>query len=268
MKAILVSGGNRGIGREICRQLDEMGHRVILCSRDLEKGLTVAQTMSGKVTVKQLDVTSEESVLKLFGAIESEFGKLDVLINNAALGESTHEKEDSPVLGAKNFLEKNIYGVRQINKVLVPLLRKAGLVAEKKNVTNVSLEHVKKIMETNFYGPWRMIQFFVPLLTKSDDPRIINVSSGMGELIDLAGDSPAYRISKTSLNALTIMFARELSEKGISVNALCPGWVKTDLGGPNATREVIQGADTAVWLATEKTIPTGKFFRDRKIINW
>eukprot|EP01008_Symbiontida_sp_HLA12_P001765 NODE_2950_length_435_cov_0.666667_g2926_i0.p1 GENE.NODE_2950_length_435_cov_0.666667_g2926_i0~~NODE_2950_length_435_cov_0.666667_g2926_i0.p1 ORF type:complete len:133 (-),score=13.09 NODE_2950_length_435_cov_0.666667_g2926_i0:37-408(-) len=123
-------------------------------------------------------------------------------------------------------------------------------------------------MATNLYGPWRMIQFFTPLLIKSDDPRIINVSSGLGEWKDLAGDYPAYRILKTSLNALTIMFARELKDKGVKVNAMCPGWVKTDMGGPNAPRNVSQGADTAIWLATEKAIATGKFFRDRKEISW
>jgi len=94
------------------------------------------------------------------------------------------------------------------------------------------------------------------------------VSSGRGELKGLSGDYPGYSLSKASLNALTIMFSNELKSKGIKVNAMCPGWVKTDMGGPNAPRDVSQGADTAVWLATETEIPTGKFFRDRKEIDW
>lgn len=268
MKTILVTGGNKGIGREICRQLDALGHKVILCTRNPEKGWEAAAGMSGNIDVKTLDVTSEDSVVALYEYVESAFGKLDVLINNAALGEFTLDKEENKARGVKDFLEKNILGMRQVNRILVPLLRKAGILSENQTVSNVAFEHVKTIMETNVYGPWRMIQFFAPLLMKSDDPRIINVSSGMGEIKSLAGDYPAYRLSKTSLNALTIMFAGELHDKGIRVNAMCPGWVKTDMGGPNAPREVSEGADTAVWLATEKEIPTGKFFRDRKEISW
>ncbi len=113
-----------------------------------------------------------------------------------------------------------------------------------------------------------MIQAFIPLLQKSDEGRIINMSSGMGELNSLSSDYPAYRLSKSSLNVITIMLSQELSAKGIIVNAICPGWVKTDMGGPDAPGEVSEGADTAVWLATEKEIPNGKFFRDRKVIDW
>jgi NAD(P)-dependent dehydrogenase (short-subunit alcohol dehydrogenase family) len=123
-------------------------------------------------------------------------------------------------------------------------------------------------METNLYGAWRMIQVFVPLLEKSDDARIINISSGLGELGSLTGEYPAYSASKAALNAMTIMFASELKKSVIRVNAVCPGWVKTDMGGTDAPLEVAQGADTAVWLATEPGIPTGRFFRERKEISW
>ena len=144
----------------------------------------------------------------------------------------------------------------------------AGISTGRKVAKNISLESVKYIMETNFYGAWRMIQVFIPLLLKSDDGRVINMSSGLGELKSLSGEYPGYSLSKSSLNALTIMFSNELKKTGIKVNAMCPGWVKTDMGGPNAPRNVTEGADTAVWLATEKEIPSGKFFRDRKEINW
>jgi NAD(P)-dependent dehydrogenase (short-subunit alcohol dehydrogenase family) len=268
MKTVLVTGGNRGIGLEICRQLDKLGHTVILGSRDLEKGLAAARSLSKNVFVRQLDVTNEDSILGLFESVKAEFGRLDVLINNAGIGEHPEENKSSLLARTKNYMEENIYGMRQINKVIVPLMRKTGLAPQRNNAEDIPLALVKQVMETNFYGPWRMIRVFIPLLMKSDDARIINMSSGMGELKSLTGFYPAYSLSKASLNALTIMFSNELNAKGIKVNSMCPGWVRTDMGGPNAPRNVSQGADTAVWLAIEKGIPTGKFFMDRKEIDW
>lgn len=267
MKTILVTGGNRGIGFEICRQLDVPGNTVILCSRDLEKGKAAAATLSKNVVVRQLDVTSEYSIEALFGHVEADFGKLDVLVNNAGVG-SNYKKQENPIIGGvKKVIETHVPGVGKAVRTTGSLLRKAGLFPEK-NVSSVApLEIVREIMEINFYGPWRMIQAFIPLLEKSGDPRIINMSSGMGELKNLDGKYPGYRLSKASLNMLTIMFSNELKDRGIKVNAMCPGWVRTDMGGPNAPRSVSQGADTAVWLATE-TVVTGKFFRDRSEINW
>ena len=268
MKTVLVTGGNRGIGLEICRQLDELGHTVILGSRDLEKGKEAARSFSDNVIVKQLDVTNEESIQKLFEFVKNDFGKLDVLINNAGLG-ARHEGHENAILyGVKNIMETNFHGAWRMVQKFTPLLRKAGIGAQRKGARNISLMSVKHLMETNFYGAWRMMQIFIPLLLKSKNGRIINMSSGMGELKSLSGDSPGYSLSKSSLNALTIMLSNELKEKGIKVNAMCPGWVKTDMGGSNAPRHVSQGADTAVWLTTEKKIPTGKIFRDRKEINW
>jgi len=268
MKIVLVTGGNRGIGLEICRQLDEQGFTVILGSRDIEKGKEAAGPFSENVIVKQLDVTNEESIRNLFKFMKTDFGKLDVLINNAGIGEIQYVTKNGVLARAKNFMETNLYGVRQMTKIIIPILRKAGIVAQRNGAGNISLASVKQVMETNFYGPWRMIQVFIPLLMKSEDGRIINMSSGMGELKSLSGDYPGYSLSKSSLNALTIMLSNELKGKRIKVNAMCPGWVKTDMGGPDAPRHVSQGADTAVWLATEKEIPTGKFFRDREEINW
>ena len=268
MKTVLVTGGNRGIGLEICRQLDELGYKVILGSRDLEKGKEAASPFSENVIVKQLDVTNEESMKNLFEFVKTDFGKLDVLINNAGIGAQHEGHKNSTLTSMKNIMATNFSGAYRMVQKFTPLLRKAGIVAQKKGAGNVSLMSVKHIMETNFYGAWRMIQIFIPLLQKSENGRIINMSSGMGELKSLTGDYPAYSLSKSSLNALTIMFSNDLKGKGISVNAMCPGWVKTDMGGLNAPRHVSQGADTAVWLTTEKKIPTGKFFRDRKEINW
>jgi NAD(P)-dependent dehydrogenase (short-subunit alcohol dehydrogenase family) len=268
MKIILVTGGNRGIGFEICKQLDAPGHLVIMGSRDFEKGKLASASLSSRVLVKQLDVTDESSILNLHGFVRDEFGRLDVLINNAGLGASSFGNKKSALKKAKDLIEEHIPVVRNITRKVVPALQNAGMISRHGMANGVPLDEVKRIMETNLYGAWRMIQVFQPLLGKSEEGRVINLSSGMGALDSLAGDYAAYRLSKASLNALTIMFSKDLKEQGIRVNAMCPGWVKTDMGGPNATRPVSQGADTAVWLATEKQIPTGKFFRDRAEINW
>lgn len=267
-KIILVTGANRGIGKEICRQLALMGHQVIMGSRNLDKGIEASGEMKGNIKVQQCDVTSDESIAGLFEIVKSTYGRLDVLINNAGLGAAEFQKRDSGLARVKDLVESGIPGIRKLTRVMTPVLRNTGIISKKENPANVPIENVKQIMETNFYGPWRMIQTFLPLLEKSNDGRIINMSSGMGELNSLKGDYPAYRISKSSLNALTMMFANELKSRGINVNAMCPGWVKTDMGGPDAPRTVEQGADTAVWLATADQIPTGQFFRDRSRIDW
>jgi len=268
MKTVLVTGGNRGIGLEICRQLDELGHIVILGSRDFQKGEEAAASLSKNVIVKQLDVTNEESIRNLFAFVNNDLGKLDVLINNAGIGVYPSGNKNSVSSRVKNFMEENFHGAWQTVKTIKPILQKTGMVAKNQGAEDIPLVNVKQLMETNFYGPWRMIQVFIPLLGKSKDGRVINISSGLGELSSLTGIYPAYSLSKASLNALTIMFSNELKDQGIKVNAMCPGWVKTDMGGPDAPRNVSQGADTAVWLTTESVIPTGKFFRDREEISW
>jgi NAD(P)-dependent dehydrogenase (short-subunit alcohol dehydrogenase family) len=266
MKTILVTGGNRGIGLEICRQLNDLGHKVILCSRDINKGLVAAQQLSNRTIVHQLDVTDEDSIQSLFESVKNEFCKLDVLINNAGIG--ARDWRDNPESKMKSMLKKDFRGIWKMIKASKPLLERMGFAGSRVNAGNVDLWRARHMMETNFYGPWRMIQVFLPLLGESNDARIINISSGMGQLETLDNILPDYRMSKASLNALTIMFSNELKNIGIKVNAVCPGWVKTDMGGPDAPRSVKEGADTAVWLATEENIPTGKFFRDRQIINW
>ena len=263
MRTVLVTGANRGIGFEICRQLDELGFQVILTSRNLEKGLKASITLSENVIVKQLDITNDDSIAKLFEYLNSEIGKLDVLINNAGVGEG--RQNNTIISGIKSRLHKNFLGLYQMAR---PLLRKVGVTSQSPRAVNVLLDDVRKIMDTNLYGAWRMIQVFAPLLSKSDDGRIINISSGMGELKTLTGYYPGYSLSKASLNALTIMFSNEFADSNITVNAMCPGWVKTDMGGPDALRSVGEGAETAIWLATEQHISTGSFFRDKQEISW
>ena len=128
------------------------------------------------------------------------------------------------------------------------------------------LDDAKRTLETNLFGAWRLAQAALPLLRASDDGRIVNVSSGAGQLDDMQGGYPAYRISKSGLNALTRILAAE--ERGVRSNALCPGWVRTDMGGSGASRSVAEGADTAVWLATDTEVGSGGFYRDRTPIPW
>jgi NAD(P)-dependent dehydrogenase (short-subunit alcohol dehydrogenase family) len=148
------------------------------------------------------------------------------------------------------------------------LINNAGIISSKQGVVEANLTEVKEILETNFFGPWKLSQLMFPLLKKGKKPHIINISSGMGELFPLNSNYIGYRFSKTFLNRLTLLLAEELKPVGIKVNAMCPGWVRTDMGGKDATRSVAKGAETAVWLASNDDTPTGKFFRDRKVIEW
>jgi NAD(P)-dependent dehydrogenase (short-subunit alcohol dehydrogenase family) len=227
-RVALVSGANRGIGREIVRQLTERGITTILGSRDEEKGRAAAEGIDGDVRVRQLDVTDEKGIAQLARDVEEEFGRLDVLVNNAGIS-----------------IDGGQRGV------------------------DADLDVVRETLEMNLFGAWRLCEAFVPLMQRNRYGRIVNVSSGMGALNDMGGGSPAYRVSKTSLNALTRILASELRGTGILVNSVCPGWVQTDMGGSGASRAIEEGADTPVWAATlPNNGPTGSFFRDRRQIPW
>jgi len=266
MKIALITGGNRGIGFEVCRMLDEVGWKVILGTRSLPKGQKAARKLSNNVIVRQLDVCDDTSVKNLYRFIRNELGRIDVLINNAGVG--ANSQDNVFIAGIKQKIKKHLRGIYLQTKRLQPFLKDKRLFTENIRAQDVSLERVKSIMETNFYGPWRMIQEGIPLLLKSSDPRIINVSSEMGALHSLTGLYPGYSLSKTSLNALTILFSNELKLSGIKVNAVCPGWVRTDMGGLDAPKSVHEGADTIVWLATEPEMKSGKFYKDRREIQW
>jgi len=227
-RVALVSGGNRGIGLEICRRLADGGVAVILGSRDEESGREAAKNLSANIVVHQLDVTDERGVDRLATFVEEEFGRLDILVNNAGIS--------------------NDHGQRGIN---------------------ADLDRVREALEANLFGAWRLCSMSIPLMLRGGYGRIVNVSSGMGALEDMGGGSPGYRVSKTALNALTRILASELRGSGVLVNSVCPGWVRTDMGGSSAPRPVEEGADTPVWAATlPKGGPTGGFFRDRRPIPW
>jgi NAD(P)-dependent dehydrogenase (short-subunit alcohol dehydrogenase family) len=227
-RVALVSGGNRGIGLEVCRRLAEEGLTVILGSRDEQRGREAAAGLAGEVAVRQLDVADAGSVERLAASIESDFGRLDVLVNNAAIS------NDEGQSGAE-----------------------------------ADLDRVREALEANLFGAWRLCEAAIPHMRRERYGRIVNVSTGLAALEDMGGGSPAYRISKTSLNALTRILASELRGSGILVNAVNPGWVQTDMGGQNANRTVEEGADGVVWAATlPNNGPTGGFFRDRRYVAW
>lgn len=229
----VVTGANRGIGFEICRQLaSRTDVRVVLTSRDEAKGKVATRKLRAEgrdVDYCRLDVTSERCISSLRSFLEDTYGRCDILINNAGILIDPH---------GSRFLDSRA-------------------------------DTYRGTLETNLLGPLQLAQAVVPLMKSDGYGRIVNVSSGQGQLSDMGAGTPAYRISKAALNALTRILAAELKGSGILVNSMCPGWVKTDMGGPGAPRTVEQGADTAVWLATlPDTGPTGGFFRDRKRIPW
>ncbi len=230
MKTALVTGANKGIGREVARQLARKGFHVFVGARNRDAGRKAADEIvkaGGKATFLEIDIADNGSVT----AAAREFAKiadqLDVLVNNAGI-----------------------------------------MVDGDDAILKISDELFRKTIETNTLGPLRVTRAFAPLLAKSKAPRVINVSSGGGQLTGGAdGWSPAYCISKTALNGVTSQLATALPK--FAVNSVCPGWVRTDMGGRNATRSVEEGADTIVWLASDAPQElTGKFLRDRKEIPW
>jgi NAD(P)-dependent dehydrogenase (short-subunit alcohol dehydrogenase family) len=156
------------------------------------------------------------------------------------------------------------------NDSLDVLINNAGIYSDKNvSILTISREQLVETFQTNTFGPIKVTQAFLPFLKRSEGAQIINISSGYGEIGGLSYQVPSYCLSKLTLNGVTIMLDQALRSEGIAVYVVCPGWVRTDMGGANAARSVEEGADTAVWLATNgsKTL-SGKFFRDRKVIGW
>ena len=167
--------------------------------------------------------------------------------------------------------EDTIFGARERIESgagrLDALVNNAGVYGDPVGAADYDLDRAHEVLEVNTFGPWRLIEAFLPLLRGSDAPRIVNISSGAGQLSDMNGGRAAYRVSKAALNALTRTLASD--ERWVKVNTMCPGWVRTDMGGAGAPRSVEEGADTAIWLATlPDDGPTGGFFRNRKPIPW
>jgi NAD(P)-dependent dehydrogenase (short-subunit alcohol dehydrogenase family) len=223
----LVTGANRGIGREVARQLAERGYTLLLAARDAEKAAGAAAELvredAGDVRALTLDVSDPASIAAARERVGADPGKLDVLVNNAGIG------SDFGVSG-----------------------------------TAPDWDAIQRALDTNFYGAYRTSVAMLDLLRASPHPRIVNVSSGMGGVAEMGGWSPGYRVSKAALNATTRILSTELREEGLLVNSACPGFVATDMGSPmGAQKPVEEGAAGIVWLATlPDDGPTGGFFRD------
>jgi NAD(P)-dependent dehydrogenase (short-subunit alcohol dehydrogenase family) len=227
----LVTGANKGIGLEVCRQLAQRELIVILTSRDTQAGAHAVKLLDQDglaIQYHQLDVADDESVARVKDYIQEQYGRLDVLVNNAGV-----------------FLD------------------------QKNSPLTIPLDVIRETMEVNYYGALRMCQAFIPSMIQAGYGRVINVSSGMGSLTEMGSGSLAYRTSKAALNAMTRVLATEAKGKDLKVNTMHPGWVRTDMGGNSATRDVKEGADTIVWLATlNQDGPSGGFFYDRKPMAW
>ena len=229
-RTALVTGANRGIGLEVCRQLAAKRYRVILTARDRGNGERAAATLrtDGEVIAATLDVTDGQSIRALAADLDRGGIAVDVLVNNAAV-----------------------------------------LIGESRPVLQTTVDDLRDTFETNLFGAVAVSAAFVPGMIARGYGRVVNVSSQAGQLSSMSTYAPAYSMSKSALNAFTCQLAAATRGRGVLVNSACPGWVRTDMGGPAATRSVAEGADTIVWLATlPATGPTGGFFRDRRAIDW
>ncbi len=232
-KIAVVSGANRGIGLAVVRQLAEQGIRVLAGCRKPEAAdeLRALQSQGLPVEVVPLTVDNRDSVVDLASAVEQRFGGLDILINNAGVA-----------------------------------------LDQWQSFFDLSAECLRETLETNVIGALHCCQLLVPLIKQRGEGRVVNVSTELASMSEMQmGSTVAYRSSKAALNAMTVLLAKELEKEfpHILVNAACPGWVKTALGGPDAPRSVDEGADTIVWLATlQSDGPSGGLFRDRAPYPW
>jgi NAD(P)-dependent dehydrogenase (short-subunit alcohol dehydrogenase family) len=227
----LVTGGNRGIGLEICSHLSRLGVHVILGSRDASRGLAAARQLGSsgvEVEARELDVANTEQIHDCMSLIGQQYGRLDILVNNAGI----MEEDDG-------------------------------------SAPDSELRVLRETMETNVYGPLLLSRLAIPIMKSRRYGRIVNLSSSMGSLAEMGAGYIGYRLSKAGINVVTRVLAAETEGMGILVNSVDPGWVQTGMGGRGANRTVGKGAETPVWLATlPDNGPTGGFFRDKKPIAW
>lgn len=222
----VVTGASRGLGLQVCRDLNSRGFHVILTART-DEAIAAGLKALGGGEGRTLDVSSDASVDAFFEWLVGAHGRIDVLVNNAGRYFS-----GATSLGA------------------------------------ASGEAMLEALSNNAVSAWRTMRRAMPMMKARGHGRIVNVSSGMGALHDMGGGSAAYRVTKTALNAMTVVAAREASGD-IKVNAICPGWVRTDMGGAGAPLSLEEGAAGIVWAATlPKDGPNGGFFRHGKRIDW
>ncbi|MCP4297117.1 MAG: SDR family oxidoreductase [Proteobacteria bacterium] len=235
----VVTGGNRGMGFETCRQLGRKGFRVILTSRDPLKGAAAADKLCEEgldVLYYQMDVIDETQVQQMVELLKNMDGELAVLINNAGVLQEGKNTSSSVIASS---------------------------------VFHTTLDEVRYCFETNTVGALRVTQKLIPLMQELNYGRVVNVSSGMGALTEMNGGWAGYRMSKAALNAVTRIFSDELKGSNVKINSVCPGFVRTEMSGPSADRSIEEGVETTIWLATlPDNGPTGGFFRDKESIDW
>jgi NAD(P)-dependent dehydrogenase (short-subunit alcohol dehydrogenase family) len=238
-RVALVTGANRGIGYAMAKGLAKGDIRVVLGARDAKKGAAASSALQRQglaASVELLDVTNEKSIQTAVENIQTRFNRLDILVNNAGI-----------------------------------------LIDGDADVLNVGHDIILETLHTNVLGPLMLCQQCVPLMKAGSYGRIVNMTSTLGSLAEMADpdsgyagvETPAYRLSKAALNAITTLVAKKVRNENILVNSVCPGWVRTEMGGDQAPLTAEQGADTPLWLATlPDGGPSGGFFRERKPIPW
>ena len=259
-RTALVTGGNRGLGFETCRQLARRGFRVLLSSRGERDGKAAAERLAGEglaVEHRRLEVVDPASIAALAAELRREAASLDVLVNNAGISMHGFDAEV-----ARRTLDVNFFGAMNVTDALLPSIPDGG------NVVMVS----SGMGELSALAPPLRERLLDPALTR---PALVELMRAFvhdverGRHAEAGWPSSGYRVSKAGLNALVRILARELAGRRIRVNAVCPGWVRTDMGGPNAARGPAQGAASIVWAATlEGDGPSGGFFRDGRPISW
>ena len=237
----LVTGANQGIGLQIAKDLVAHGFTVLIGSRDFERGEAAAKEVGPDARALQLDVTNRASITAAAERVRNEFGRLDVLVQNAAISNTRKLPGQS---------------IEEYAKTTRP--------------SNVSLDEMRAVWDTNVFGVLAVYQAMLPLLRETPGARIVNVSSGVGSLTTNSDPAfpyraifgPVYPASKTALNALTLAMALELDPEGIKVNAVSSGFTKTNLNGYAGTETVEEGAREAVRVALlGRDGPTGRFTR-------
>ncbi len=232
-KIAVITGALKGLGLQTAKELSEKGYVTVLSARSGANAPEILGNLKkpgNEVHFELLDIAQTASIESFTNRVLEKFGRVDVLVNNAGIFIDGSE----PTLSLAEISEK-----------------------------------ILETFTTNTLGAYLLSRKLIPLMLKNGFGRIVNVSSGMGQLSEMDGGYPAYRLSKTALNAVTASLASETKGKGILINSVCPGWVKTDMGGENAERSVEKGAETIVWAATlPDNGPTGRFFRDKERLDW
>ncbi|MDD2866774.1 MAG: SDR family NAD(P)-dependent oxidoreductase [Candidatus Omnitrophica bacterium] len=256
-KVAIVTGGDRGIGFQVCRRLGELGFQVVLTSPDPARGQAAAEKLKNAglaVAYRVLDLLNDRHPAALRSFVMKKFGRVDVLVNNAgiSLDAGMSKMEGLVRRKLKKTPRKMDYG-------------------EGPGILETDMGVMRATLEVNTLGALKMCQTFVPLMIKARYGRVVNISSTLGQLKDMTDEEkvPAYQLSKTALNAVTKMTADACRGKNVAVNSVCPGWTRTDLGGPQAPQSPEEASKDIVWLATQPDNgPTGQFFQHRRRIPW